>query len=259
MIAFINRFFFFALLWAAVGLSSATPAHAQIIDRPSTAEDVAIAFFKTADTHPDFDQWARRTKNFKIQSPVRAPVYLQQEKERLNRVWNKYDPGNATLTVQVKVDVEIETRPDTNGDGPEFWIYINLKQPFPVYFAYNFQEDNFVLLPRDVEERLVQKISAQQFEHIKTDMKGSLKGLAWLTLGLKPYKAYTDKPIEIDAHQAWPLITDIVNLSLASSKTGSPYWYYAADWYVTPKSRELNTLYDVRREKLEQNQTLSPQ
>jgi hypothetical protein len=78
-------------------------ACAQFEGKVSSNEDVAMAFFKTGNTKPDFELWARNTKNYKVQPPTHALRYIEDEKQRLIKAWQKYDPESNTIILQTKV------------------------------------------------------------------------------------------------------------------------------------------------------------
>ena len=232
-------------------------ACAQFEGKVSSNEDVAMAFFKTGNTKPDFELWARNSKNYKVQPPTHALRYIEDEKQRLIKAWQKYDPESNTIILQTKVDIELEIRKDENSTEPAYWVYISLPQRPPLYFPYFYQNYLFAVIPLDIERLMVQKITRSQFDLIKNDFKDAVHGQAWLRLGLKPKIAHMDQPYDIDGQERWVLMADVVNMALTSRQTGSPYWYYVADWYVTPKARELNGLYEEHREKVEENKGLT--
>lgn len=219
----------------------ASLAYAQTKDA-STSEEVAIAFFKTADTNPDFDLWAKNTGEYKRRSATRAEEFLYDEKQRLMKEWKEYNPDEALLTVKANVNLELKAVADKNGNEHD-WMYITFVDGHITYFPYVFQDYKIAVIPQKIESLMIQPITAEQYKMISTDFGNQQTGSALIHMSLKPTKAYIHQPYDIDGTQQWALLTDIVSMALTSSKTAAPYWNYGAAWYVSPKSKELRDLY----------------
>ncbi len=235
-----SRLVFFSLLICAQ--LTATSSIAQSIVKQSTSETIAIAFFKTANTRPDFDSWARGSDAYDTAPPARANEYLGKEKQRLQSAFNNYDPATDFLNVQTIVDIEAEQSTDANGKAI-YMLYIMRDAGGINYFPFEYRDYKIALLPQKIEMMMAQRIPKEQYELIASQIGGK-KGEARLSMELKPVKSYLDRPYEMDGTEQWMFLCDIAAISLHSNnKNATTLWTYGADWYISPVKQELNTLY----------------
>ena len=223
-----------------VALSSS--AFAQIGSEPSTEEDVAIAFFKTAGTNPDFDKWAREGKAYKTVAPARAADFLFDEKQRLMRVWRKYDTVDPIIDISSNVLIELKTTADEDGNQ-FYWMYLSFGKDSAVYFPFEYLEYKIAVIPQLIETMTIQQIQKEQFILMQEEFEGKASGEGKLSMQLKPVKAYIHQPYKIDGMDQWALLSDVATMSIKSHRTLAPYWNYSADWYMSPVTEELRDLY----------------
>lgn len=231
---------FLTIFTAGFFLSGQT--RAQMDAEVSTAEQVAMAFFKAADTNPDFEKWAKGSKEYKHTSASRAPDYLYREKQRLMKAWREYDPTRDLITIKGLVTVELKAIMDKDGND-SYWMYMTFQEGKATYFPFVYQEYKIAVIPQKIESLMMQEITREQYEMIKADFETSNGKQAALYVQLKPIKAYINQPYNIDDTDQWALISDIVSLTLRSYRTDSIFWNYGAKWYVSPVKKELNDLY----------------
>lgn len=229
-------------LTIALFFAASTPATANMGAEPSTDEDVAIAFFKTADTNPDFDKWAREGKAFKTIAPARAADFLFDEKQRLMRLWQKYDKVDPLIDISANVLLELKTTHDKGGNQL-YWMYITFGKDDAVYFPYTYLDYKIAVIPQMIETMMIQPIQKEQYDNMYTEFENKFSGEGNLSLQLKPIKAYIHQPYEIDGQDQWALLTDIATMSIKSHRTQAPFWIYSAQWYTSPMTGELRDLY----------------
>lgn len=229
---------FLALLCLLCG---ARPAFAQV-DEAVQAEDVAIAFFKTGETAPDFDKWARNSKEYKVAAPAMAREIFFNEKQRLISKWRAFDPSDNMITVGGRIRVEVTV--EVNKEGFEqHWMYLTFENHDVAYFPFKYLDYNIAVIPQQIETLLIQPLTKDQYELLRADMRGMPKGWAYLELQLRPVKSYIHQPYEIDGKEQWALLCDVATMSLVSQRTHSSMWNYGADWYVSPVTDQLRDLY----------------
>lgn len=219
-------------------------ANAQMKVKPSSEEEVAIAFFKTADTNPDFEKWARGSREFKSIASARVPEYLYDEKQRLMREWQKYDSQDPIIDVKSNVHLEIKAVQDQEGVD-SYWMYISFGRDDAVYFPYEYQDYKIAVIPQMIETLMIQPLQKEQYLMMQEDMEGKRAGDAFIYLQLKPVKAYIHQPYKIDNKDQWALLCDIATMSIKSWRTDAPLWNYSADWYTSPVTKELKDLYQA--------------
>lgn len=220
--------------------------HAQQSEAAS-GEDVAIAFFKTGDTNPDFDLWAKQSKDYKVAAPAIASEALFNEKQRLILKWRDYDPEESVLNVVGRVNVELKSVMTKSGEE-QYWMYMMFPDGEVTYFPYKFLDYRIAVIPQQIESLMIQSLQKEQYDLIRANFGGGPGGLAFLSLQLKPAKAYMQQPYVIDGKEQWALLCDIATMSLHSHKTKQAMWNFGADWYVSPVSEELRDLYQKQDE-----------
>ncbi len=231
-------------LMLALFVVASLPAFAQMGVEPSTGEDVAIAFFKTAGTNPDFDKWAREGKAFKTVAPAKANDFLFDEKQRLMKLWRKYD--NDDPIIDISANVYIDLKSTLNEDGEQlYWMYITFGNDSAIYFPFEYLEYKIAVIPQMIETLTIQQIQKEQFSLMYEEFKGKLSGEGNLSLQLKPIKAYIHQPYKIDGMDQWALLTDVATMSIKSHHTSAPFWTYSAQWYTSPVTEQLNDLYKL--------------
>ncbi|PZO85398.1 MAG: hypothetical protein DI626_07505 [Micavibrio aeruginosavorus] len=218
------------------------PAQAQSSFATSTNEDVAIAFFKTANVKPDFMKWAKESREFKVAAPARVDDFLFMESQRLSRRWKEYDPETSLIRVGATVSVVLEHLAAKDG-GEIFRMTMSFDKGDVTYFPYEFQDYKFAVVPQKIETLLRQNISREQYDLITTDFKGETVGSAKMELQLKPVQSYLQQPYMLDGVEQWMMLTDTVTLALKSPRSGAALWTYGAEWYVSPVTREVQDLY----------------
>lgn len=217
-------------------------ASAQMQAEPSTGEEVALAFFYTAKTNPDFELWAKNAKEYKRKSATRAKDFIYEESQRLMRAWRDYDAGNDLITVKAPVRIDLKSILEKNGDQT-YWMYMSLDEKGVTYFPFRHMDYNIAVIPQLIENLMIQKITEEQFLMMQADFKRLHDGQGELLLQLKPTKAYINQPYQIDEVEQWVLLTDIVSMTLRSAKDGAIFWNFGAEWYVAPRTNELRDLY----------------
>lgn len=234
-----------ALIFLALLLPAT--AQAQRDEGSATGEDVAIAFFKTAGENPDFDLWAKNTRDYKRAAPARANETLDKEKQRLMVKWRDYNSSEDVLNIRSTVSIELKSTLAKDGTQ-HYWMYLSFEAGDITYFPFEFQDYKFALIPQQIETLMVQEIREEQLNLIRNDFGGAMSGDAHLYLQLKPVKAYMQQPYVIDDAEQWALLCDIATLSLVSTKKGGSLWNYGADWYVSPATETLRGLYQTPTE-----------
>ncbi len=244
MLSFIRRAFFPILL--AMALLYAPLAHAVVDDRVSTAEEIAIAFFKTGDSTPDFEILAKAGKDYKRMPPVRAGDYLEKEKQRLTTLWRDFNPEEDVIGISGDVHVELKQVVDKKDGKEKYWMYIILPETELTHFGYKYQDYRFAIVPQKIDDLMIQPLQKEQFENMTKEF--GMGGPAKLFLTLKPVKAHTDQPYKIDGVERWALICDIATMSVGTKKGMETFWNYGADWYVSPVTEDLQDLYKAPTE-----------
>lgn len=230
------------LLGLAIGIStiglSCSVRAADI--KMATGEDVAIAFFKTADTTPNFDGWVKNNPDYMVVPPDSVVAYIKKEKQRLLRRWKNYDASEDMLNIRVPIVANLESAPDEAGNQ-QYTLHLDFYDKDVTYFPYIFGEYKFAVMPLKLKTMFHQPLSKEQYDTIKRDL--SRDNAALLFLALKPVKAHTDQPYDIDGVEQWVLKTDIASMTLKTKNGRTDLWNYNAQWYIPPETGKVLDLY----------------
>ncbi len=209
----------------------------------SSGEDIVFAFFKAGDITPNFDSWARKTDTYKRTAPARVGEYIQKETERLSKRWDAYRPDEELITIRTPVDITLSVEEKQDGTRA-YWMQINFADNNPAfYFSAQYQDYIIALIPQKMEQLMMQPLRAEEFTALSEKYNGLFEGKADFFVEMKPVRAYTSQPYNFEGVEQWVLLTDVVGLSLNLPKTDTSIWNYGANWYVSPKTEELQGLF----------------
>ena len=208
----------------------------------TTGEDVAIAFFKTGKTLPNFEGWAKKSKNYKVAAPVLANDVLHEEMRRLKERWTAYKADESLLTIEGTINIELKEIKAKN--AAQYKMYMVFPQGEMTYFPYTHMEYDFAVIPKQLEGLMVQTIEKDQYDFINKSFRGKGHGKAYMSLQLKPVKAHMEQPYKIDGKNQWALMCDVATMSLHTLQSRQTLWTHAADWYVSPATEDVRGLYD---------------
>ncbi len=234
------------------------PAKAQeTADKPSSAEDVAIAFYKVGGAKPDVLRWINLSPQYATTPLAQRPVFVEQEQTRLLKKWAAYDPESNLITVKIDTVVTLIHRPGKTKAEDVLGMEMAFAEGKMDYFPYEFGKETYAVIPQNLEKYLRTALPVAQFENMKAVFKNKMVGDAYLYFQLKPIKAETSEPFVLDNHQQWPLMTEVVGVSLMS-KDSALLWNYTAPWYISPARKELMNLYvDTDKKEAESDQKAS--
>lgn len=212
----------------------------------ATAEDVALSFYKTANTMPNFEEWAKKSPGFRYQSVTEAPIYIEKEKERLLKKWIALEKDDDVLNIRTIVPLHIDKIVDEKGLKESHVLKIMFPNLKETYFPYKHNDNIFAIIIPDLNKFFELPISEEQANLVMADLQTNKKQEVVINFFIKPYKSYTDKPRRLNKADQWVMLGNIVSLTISSKKTGTPLWHYGAKWYISPKGKELRDIYKER-------------
>ncbi len=219
-------------------------AKAQDIVNAASSEDVAMAFYVSAGIKPDFDTWAKESEAFKYQSVTEVRSFLQGEKLRLERKWQDMHKDDALLTVRTRTPIVIEADMNKKETDPDSYTMAILpEQGEALFFPYAYAGKHFAVIPKQIEKILLHRISRETAIALTKLIEQDDDKSVMIDFTVRPATAYADKPYKIGNEEQWALAGDVVSISIMPPEGGLPIWQHMADWYVTPKGRELRDIY----------------
>lgn len=205
----------------------------------SSTQDVVIAFYKTSGEMPAFKRWIRSDPEYKYTPIARQKDYRLRARQRLLTQYNAFNPQRDLLTVKGDMLAHVVKRLDP--DNPDNMTY-HLDLKFHAgqgvsYFPYTFLGEHFALIPQDMDTRLHQRISKDEYDYLFNVFKKKGKRVIMI-MQLRPLKADTAAPYHVDGRDQWAFLTDVATFSLWRINGGQLY-AYAAPWHQTDLQRDL--------------------
>jgi hypothetical protein len=207
----------------------------------ATAEDVAIAFYKTGGVVPNFDRWIKQREPY-IRTPwARMDEVYAQEMSRLQLAYRNFNPESDYL--MVRTFVRLNTYKEA---GPEGKMTYRLKATFSnapdaLYFPFDFLEERIIIMPNKIDVLMDSAITKAEYDFITEALPHSAKNS--MIVRMKAKKGNVNQPYEIDGMQQWVLTADIASMEIWS-KQGRLLWEYSAPWYISPNTLQLHNLYE---------------
>ena len=219
------------------------PATAQNRVTFSSTEDIAIAFYKTGGSIPNFERWTKERKPYNLTPWARREAMLKNEMTRLKLAYRNFDPKGDFLTIRTFVDMDPQ---EQVGEDEEVTYKLPItfsEAPDALYFPYEFLGERIVLMPYSMEKVMNGEITEAQYEFITDALRHSAKNT--MIVRLRANEADLSRPYKIDGLYQWVFKTDIVSLEIWS-KQGRLLWEYTAPWYTSPNTVKLNNIYNDR-------------
>lgn len=233
---FISLFFVFSII-------TVNAAQAQFTLQTSTAEDVAIAFYKKGDKIPNFDTWIIGQPPYNTTPWAMREKVLQDEKLRLVAKYQEYDPQDDLIKIRSAVNVSFEAIPDTKDLNITHNIMVITydNEGDNSYYPYKFLDQYITVVPSNMKAYTSAALKDGEYEYIKNKINASKNPSAYIEL--KPSVTDHEAPHNIDGLDQWIMTADIVSY-LIIDDDGSIIWEKTAPWYIAPQTRGLNNLYD---------------
>lgn len=248
---------FYRILIVCTLLVVATPeTNAQKRTKSSSEEDIAIAFYKTGGIQPNFKQWVEKSELYQDTPAARRDEVMDRELQRLASRYHSFNPKKNLLIIQTYAKIKAEEVIDPVKKTKSYSAEITFaKEPDAFFFPYVFQENNFAVMPLDLQKMMKTNLSEMEYQSID-DLSAKNKSYPFV-LALRPTEAKTDEPIEIsDVHQ-WILKTEIITADIWK-ENGALIWEYTSPGYIAPETKVLNELFELKDENAGRYGTIKP-
>ena len=220
----------------------------------SSAEDIAIAFYKTASVQPPYESWVQSQKPYSETPLARRPKVLEEETQRLAKLYNDYRPSRDLLLIRtnMKLIPSMETIEDDNFYFLKMDIGSDLSN---FYLPYAYNDQNFMIVPADFKRFDKFPITEQEFQTItsNTNPKRSIP----LLMELLPQEADFSQPYMVDGIAQWMMSTHLVGMQ-SWSNNGQLIWQYTTTNYTPEKIREIKDLYQEPEKDVQLDQIIQP-
>lgn len=219
--------------------------------RPSTTEEIVIAFYKTGGAVPNFDKWTKEREPYRTTPLARRPAMLERETVRLKNMYAAFDPRRDFLTIRTDARAHATEQPDP-ADPARTTMALNIEflAGDADYFPYDFMGERFAVVPKDLSDYMRPHLEKGQYDYLKAVL-GNGKPVTFI-MQLRPLTADLNAPFNLDGTGGgpdakdgkgqWMFLTDIASMSVWN-KAGTMLWEYTAPWYITPVRDSLLELH----------------
>lgn len=208
--------------------SNIVPYDKQLVSRkPSTNDEVGIAFLKSAGIMPDFKKAVESSSAFKAMDPAGQQNYLALQQNKLNTAYLAFTPKKSDLIVRMKVNASF--RRETDGTAT-----LRIKPPTDgqIYFPFFFANYPIALLVNGIETFQNVVLTKEEGDIVYSRL--ALNGTATLLLQLYPTAADATAPMLLDNVSQYPLLTDIGYIGLLN-QDAEQIWAWKNEKYNPSK------------------------
>lgn len=173
-----------------------------VAKKPSTNDDIGIAFMKTTGNFPDFSKVVEESNTYKKLNPLAQPEYKENMTRQLQASFASYAPKKSDLIIRVAVKVLFQKL--ANGESV---LKLRTFPNDPVYFPFYFDKYPIALIIKDMDKFKEIHLSKEETDIVYSRL--SLGGDATLLLQLYAIDASDTKPMLLDNVAQYPLLAEI--------------------------------------------------
>lgn len=239
---------FFCLLFILFGgVTYAFSTGAQTTLQPSTAEDIAIAFYKTGNVVPNFKSWIEGQEPYRSTPLGRRPKIMAEEISRLSQKYKNFEAQENLITIKTSAVLNT-VKLQNKGSQNDYILNIKLSDANDVlYFPYQFLNQNIMVIPNNFKTAKSHIITEGQFSHIQSLIKDNERQT--LIIKLQADKSDFKHPYMVDKLPQWSFKTNIASME-AWADNGTLLWEYTAPWHLSPQQQKMQKLYKKRSNQL---------
>lgn len=198
-----------------------TPAHAQLLDKASSAQDVASVFYKLVGAKPNFEEWAQDTKLYQTALKQNKADVLAQEAINLEIAYNALDLSNTAITVRTSLRGSVK-----NDRNPV--LNLDFLAEGPLFFPYSHTGIDYALIAENIDKFREIPLGALEANYVRSKIPS--ENTLYMILKIKPYRADASEPITIQNSPYFPILGRIGSIQIYNSRLET-VWSWAADWY----------------------------
>ncbi len=200
----------------------------------SSAEDIAIAFYRTAGVFPDFKTWIWGRAPYKFTPLARRAGVFEEEMTRLQTAYQIFNKRRDRLVVKIPVDIN-PRKSGLNSASPQYHMGLTVRGLHQAhYVTYQFMEENIALFPSGLDRQMDSVIDAALYARLKH--LNTITAKPFVVMVLEGEKAKSDRPYNIDDLQQWVFETKLLNMTLYTQE-GDVLWDYTAPIDLSRASR----------------------
>jgi hypothetical protein len=222
----------------------------------SDTEKVGFAFSKLGNTRPGFESWIEHSPAYLAAKPVEKMTLMKEGTARLQEGFYSYNP--AEDFIHVEADILIQRPADRPGkrdapapaspdDAEKKVIRISFGKG-DSYFPFQVGKLWIAVIPKDIEAFESIALTPDEYQIFAQGMGTTVRRHSEMTgiidILLRPVSADAKSPVVVGKEPYWPMLAEIVNVTIWNNSKDRIAWSYDANGYVSQGKKDLMNLYD---------------
>ncbi len=206
----------------------AAPSKAQLLERATSAKDVALLFHKMAEQPIDYEAWAKQTQEYATAVDMRKDAVLKQSKADLEIEYNAVDPKQSDIVIRTYIHSNVT-------DAPKVGLNLDFSADGPLFFPYEFMEQNYAVIAQNID--LLKFIPLGHLEAAYIRNKISAKGKTYMVLKVRPHRVDAQEKAQIYNDDFWLMLGRIASIHLYNKELET-LWSWTAEWYINEQEEK---------------------
>jgi hypothetical protein len=188
--------------------------------RLSSAEEIAIAFYHTANIVPNFRHWIWHRDPYKRSPAAHRSRVFDEEMLRLQTAYQTFNKRRDLLMLRFPVDIKPRQEKDA------YYLGMTLKGLDQAhYLSYRFMEEQIAVFPFGMDVVMDSRIDKRLYDRLVAMDQERAQPV--LLAAMEAKQANADRPYNIDGLQQWVFKTKIETMTLYTQE-GDVLWEYTA-------------------------------
>ena len=239
------------MAFIALIMTAHNSAAAQSRLKIASTEDIAIAFYKTGNIIPNFEQWIKQRDPY-INTPftMREELY-EKELARLKLKYISFNPAENLLPINTTVSLDARKKKQADGTEKYYLIAKFKKAPDALYFPYDFLEERIALMPYSLDKFMTLEIPKGDYLHIMRDKLTSGNKMA--IFHMRAHEADFTQPYKIDGIEQWVFKTKIAAVEFWNTDKNRFIFEYSKPEYSSQNTIDLQELFKKDQDEIKKS------
>ncbi len=226
-----------------IGLTSFSVEPANAHDPVSSSMEIGFAFYKMANTSPDFQKWMMESEEYKNASFGDKTKLLVKGIDDMRKQFHAFAPEEDQLIVGV--DGRAVVLPSAEDSRYPYTLNLLLGDDEVDFFPYEIAGEWIAVVVKDMPKYLTHNLTQANYDQIQHNLGMplplTLKKNMKIIFKMKPVSVDAEKPLAMNGHDFWLMMAEPATVSLW--RRDSFVWETKASWYNSDTEIELRKLF----------------
>lgn len=206
------------------------PRRMSDLEKPSTAHEVALLYYKMNNIKPDFENWIRNDNRYLGAQNNQRAALMMTEKTRLSRNYDELNLRSAYLKMRVQVLASV-----SRSKLGATILQVEFPGKGAVYFPYTVGGENISVIPNGIDIYREIPITPDQATYLQAKLDPS--GRTTMVLEIVPVTADNKQQMLLDDTAQWLLLGEIGYISFYNNLMEN-VWSFQAPGYERRSLKE---------------------